>query len=309
MAHLALGPARLNMPPALLWALGWLLAGLGAGAMAWHRRLQAARRARLVRMRPQTPAPPAALHPVRWDDGFAWLGHRLSSPKTRERWRARLEAAQLPWSPEAAIGMWVVAIVAATLGLEALAVFARLPAVDRLLFPAVGGGVAYLFGPAHLRTLADRRRQEFAEAFPDVLDLLAVSLAAGLTWEAALGYLIPELEGTVRHVLDLLWQDLKLGLSRREALERLARRTGLEAVERVATLVIQAEQLGSSLYEALTREAEGLRAARLSQARERATRLPVQMTIPIVFFLLPALYVVLLGPAALNVLKTLAGGG
>jgi tight adherence protein C len=139
------------------------------------------------------------------------------------------------------------------------------------------------------------------------LEFLAVSLAAGLSLDGALSYVVPHLSGVVREVFEEYLDDLRVGHSRREALQRLTQRTQTEDLERFAALIHQAEQLGSGLHEPLRQESRRLRQARLMAARERAGRLPVQITVPIVLFLLPALYVILLGPAALSVLHSLGG--
>jgi tight adherence protein C len=165
-----------------------------------------------------------------------------------------------------------------------------------------------MWKPIHLRTLWDRKRQTIRAGLADIFDLLSVSVAAGLSLDAALGYVVPAIAQPLRQMFEELRRDIQWGATRREAFQRMAERTQLDEVRRLAQLVSQSEQLGTGLSAALRAEAQRLRAIRVTQARERAGRLPVLMTFPIVLLLLPALYVLLVGPAVLMVLRSLKGG-
>lgn len=295
------------MEAAIAWALVGAI-GLVGGLRA---KQEAQRHQRLVRMR--GPMPEKA--PVRWRlQPEAWVGgmvdnvgRRLLPLCNRANWERLLAQAHLTWRVERLLGALAL-ITAATGGtMLALAHFAHLPTQEQWLFALVAALSVALLVPAHLRTMAQERRRALQEALPDLLEFVAVSLAAGLSLDGALSYVVPRLKGVVQEVFAEYLDDLQVGHSRREALQRLTQRTQTEDLERFAALVYQSEQLGSGLHETLRQESRRLRQARLMAARERAGRLPVQITVPIVLFLLPALYVILLGPAALSVLHSLGG--
>ncbi|MCL6564000.1 MAG: type II secretion system F family protein [Firmicutes bacterium] len=295
------------MEAAVAWALVGTISLLG-GVRA---RQEAARRQRLLRMR----GPALEKAPLRWrPQPGVWLGaavdavgRRLLPLCNRTSWERQLAQAHLAWSVERLLGTLALITFATGAAMLALAHFAHLPAREQWLFALVAALSVALLIPAHLRTMAQERRRALQEALPDLLEFVAVSLAAGLSLDGALSYVVPRLKGVVREVFEEYLDDLRVGHSRREALQRLTQRTQTEDLERFAALVYQAEQLGSGLHETLRQESRRLRQARLMAARERAGRLPVQITVPIVLFLLPALYVILLGPAALSVLHSLGG--
>jgi tight adherence protein C len=295
----------------LPWAAvaAWVATAAVAGGAARDARRRAAAQHRLTRMRPR-PAPPAGepkTGRAPWDALAGRIGRMVASPARRRIWQARLGQAGWTGTPEGFLGR-VVLLSTAAAGL-ALLLFGvwRVPWSRAGVGAGVVGVLVAVLLPVHLRTLAERRRARLLEELPDVFDFLAVSMAAGLTFDATLAHVVPQLEGVAQAELKRVLDDMRVGMTRREALDALANRTGLLELERLATLIAQAETLGRSLSEALRAEAARMRGARLLAARTRAGRLPVRMTFPIVLFLFPALYVILLGPALLDLLHAVGG--
>lgn len=295
-------------------ALAWIWVAAVAALLLRQNRHQRGRLRRLARMRPPaiapatTGEPPAPSSPPQGLLVLEAVGRAVSTPLRREKWRLKLQEAYPMASIEAFFGRVALSGAAVAVVAGLVARWASLPAAETVLLALLAGTLGVLWFFAHLRTLRDLRHRQLQEALPDLFDFLAVSLAAGLTLDAALGYVVPQLEGAAHDAFQSLLHDLHVGSSRREAFTRLAQRTGLEALERLTLLIVQSDQLGTGLHEALRAEAQRLREERLGRARERAGRLPVQMTFPIVAFLLPALYALLLAPALIDILHSVGGG-
>ena len=156
----------------------------------------------------------------------------------------------------------------------------------------------------------EQRQQLLSEAFPDALDLLVVCVEAGLSLDAAIQRVAREIRISHPELSDemgLVSLELRAGKSRNEALAGLADRSGLSDIRSLTSILIQAENFGTSVADALREHAEEMRAVRLQRARERAARLPVKMTFPILLFIFPAIFLVILGPAMIRIFTALLG--
>ena len=159
-----------------------------------------------------------------------------------------------------------------------------------------------------LRRRIARRKEEIFESFPDALDLITVCVEAGLALDAALLKVVEELRvsGTALcDELELLVLELRAGLSRDKALRNLALRTGVEDVDMLASMLIQADRFGTSIAESLRVQADTLRTRRRQRAEERAAKIAVKLLFPLIFFIFPSLMVVLLGSPALQFYRSL----
>jgi tight adherence protein C len=252
-------------------------------------------------------SPPSRERRVPWAGLAERLGRHLLTPRGRFRWETRLMLAGRREAAHVFVGR--MALLGIATFLASLGLFSLLHAAAALTLAgaALVGGLAGLLPGSHLRTVADRRRLRLLGQLPEVLDFLGVSLSAGLAFESALQHIVPQLDDPVAGELRRVVEDLRLGTTRRDALTGLARRTGLVELDRLAGLVAQADALGRGIAESLHAEALRLRDARLMEARMRAARIPVRLSLPLVAFLFPALYVVLLGPAAMDILRVLGG--
>jgi tight adherence protein C len=190
-------------------------------------------------------------------------------------------------------------------GLAALAVLSTpyfgLVGMQRVIM-AVSVAVAGSLLPGfHLDRLAARRQQALRDGFPDSLDLMQVCIEAGLGLDAAIAQVAEEI-GAAHPLLaehyQMLGQELRAGRCRDDALRALAARLGLDEAKQLATLLIQSETLGSSITDALRSYAEDMRKRRMLSAEEKAQQLGVKLSIPLVLFILPALIIVIVSPAA-----------
>ena len=175
-----------------------------------------------------------------------------------------------------------------------------------LLRLAVMLGVMGLFGPvAWLRRKQDERVASIRRDLPDVLDLLAISVEAGVGFEAAVEVVTRHFEGPLATEFARTLQEMELGLPRREALQNLKRRTEVPELSNFVLILVQADALGMPIGRVLRTQAVEMRLKRKQWAREKAARLPVKILVPLTLFILPALFVVILGPAAMSIAKNL----
>ncbi len=158
------------------------------------------------------------------------------------------------------------------------------------------------FGPDYLVSMyARRRRENIRAALPDALDLLAVSVEAGLGLDGAVAKLTEHMEGPLADEFGLTLSEMRIGESRQEALRRLGERADTPEVSSFTRSIIQADQLGTSLGRILRVQAADTRLRRQAAAEERAMKAPIKMLFPTVLFIFPAMFLVILGPAILNI--------
>jgi len=157
-----------------------------------------------------------------------------------------------------------------------------------------------------------QRRTSIMQAFPDALDLLLICVEAGMSIEAAIQKVSQEIGGSsidLAEELTLLSAELSYLPDRRMAYEGLAKRTNHPGVRSVATAMTQAETYGTPLGTALRTMAKENRDLRLSAAEKKAAALPAKLTVPMILFFLPVLFIVILTPAIINIQDTMAKGG
>lgn len=165
------------------------------------------------------------------------------------------------------------------------------------------------FGPvAMLNNRIDKRRKAMEKELPDVIDLLVISVEAGLGFDAALGRVVQNVPGEISREFSRTLQETRVGVSRTDALRNLTERTDVDDLNTFVLALIQADQFGVSIARVLRVQAEEMRIRRRQRAQERAFKAPVKLVFPLVLFIFPALFVVILGPAAINIVDTINGG-
>lgn len=173
--------------------------------------------------------------------------------------------------------------------------------------------VAAILGPERVIAMRIKsREQEYRDGFPDLLDLLVASVEAGLSLDAAVGRITGELTRRYPRLsehLRLLTLELRAGRSRREVWARLADRLGIEEARQFATMLRQAEEMGTSLGDTLKIFADDMRSKRMLRAEAKALALPAKLTVPLILFIFPCLLGVLILPAAVKMAKVFGHGG
>jgi len=169
---------------------------------------------------------------------------------------------------------------------------------------AVVGAVLGYVAPARVLTrLTNQRRETIERLLPDAVDVLVVSLEAGISFDMAVGSLCERANNQLVVEFRRYVADRRLGSSRREALDGMVERTQSASLRRLASAVIQAEELGTGLAAALRGQSQTLRSARRLRAEELARQAPVKLIFPMVLFILPVLFIVIIGPALLGALQ------
>ncbi|WP_428152965.1 type II secretion system F family protein [Brevundimonas sp.] len=186
------------------------------------------------------------------------------------------------------------------------------PTMNKLTL-VMGAAVAGFYAPnLYLKNRITKRRTSIMQAFPDALDLLLICVEAGMSIEAAITKVSQEMGPSsidLAEELSLLSAELSYLPERRMAYENLGKRTNHPGVKSVATAMTQAETYGTPLATALRVMAKENRDLRLSAAEKKASALPAQLTVPMILFFLPVLFIVILGPAILNVIDMMKEGG
>jgi tight adherence protein C len=238
-----------------------------------------------------------------WEDSplrlrFLHAGYRGDAPAMLYFGAKTLLAVLLP----------IIAYVYVTLG------GTRFETNSMLLVLLASGAIGYYLPNVVLSRLVFVRQREIFESFPDAADLLMVCVEAGLGLDAALVKVTEEMRlksEALAEELHLVNLELRAGSSRDKALRNLALRTGVEEVNTFATMLIQADRFGTSIGDSLRVFSDDLRTKRRIRAEEMAAKIPLKLLFPMVFCIFPALMLVLLGPAFIQVyrilLPTMAG--
>lgn len=171
---------------------------------------------------------------------------------------------------------------------------------------SLGAGFVGFYAPnMFVANLISRRQEAVKRAFPDSLDLMLICVEAGMSIEAAFNRVSQEISASsieMAEELSLTTAELSYLRERRQAYENLAKRTGLPGVKAVTTSLIQAERYGTPIGNALRVLAQENRDMRMAEAERKAAGLPPKLTVPMIVFFLPVLFVVILGPAAIKVM-------
>lgn len=167
-----------------------------------------------------------------------------------------------------------------------------------ILFPIVLG----FFGPdAWLSRKVEERRSSMQRSLPDVLDLLVISVEAGLGFDSALARVVSTVPGPLTEEFFRMLQETRVGVSRRDAMRHLMERSDLDELRSFLLAMMQAEAFGVAIARVLRVQADEMRVKRRQRAQEKAFAAPVKIVFPLVFCIFPALFIILLGPAAIQI--------
>lgn len=173
-------------------------------------------------------------------------------------------------------------------------------------FMAITAAVAagWIFPDLYLGQKISQRKNEVVRSLPDVLDLITVSVEAGMGFDGALLKVVEKVKGVLASEFNIVLQESKMGKSRREALRDMADRIGVDDLSTFVGSIIMAEQLGIGISNVLRLQSAEIRRKRRQRAEEKAMKAPVKMLLPMVVCIFPAIFVVLLGPAAISLYKS-----
>lgn len=239
------------------------------------------------------------------------LGRRLTPGGRIEKLRQRLEAAGSPatWDVERVLAVKVLgALVGFLLGLVVYF------ALEATVLVAVGATIALVllgFFAADLviYQIGYNRRDQVRKDLPDALDLLTITVEAGLAFDAALTQVSRNTDGPLAEEFTRVLQEMQIGKSRGEALTALSQRVVIAELNSFVTAVVQADALGIPIATVLRIQAKEMRVKRSQRAEETAMKVPVKILFPLIFCILPALFVVIMGPAGIGIFRSFNGSG
>lgn len=233
------------------------------------------------------------------------LGMRITPGAWAARTRRRLIRAN--WYPAIDEASWaairVIGLVLAVVGFFAMARYTS-GAQTMILF---GFFVLLGFsGPDQiLNRRVDSRVAVIERDLPDIIDLLVISIEAGMGFEAALGRVVDHVPGELSDEFGRMLQETRVGVSRHQAMQSMAERTDVDDLNSFILAMNQADSFGVSVGRMLRVQADEMRTRRRQRAQEKAFAAPVKMVFPLVLCIFPAIFVILLGPAGLNILENL----
>jgi tight adherence protein C len=242
-------------------------------------------------------------------DRMTRMGRRFTAGDQVGRIRHRLELAGNPpqWDVDRVIAFKMLGLIAGiVLGLA-------LPlALGAGFLPTLGITVAFalagFFAPnLAIYQLGYNRREELRKELPDAMDLLTISVEAGLAFDAALSQVARNTTGPLADEFFRVLQEMQIGLGRVEALRALGERSDLPELRGFVTAMVQADSFGIPIAQVLRVQASDLRTKRRQRAEELAQKVPVKILFPLIFCILPALFVVILGPAGITIFHSFSG--
>jgi len=198
-------------------------------------------------------------------------------------------------------GFLTVALPVITSGLLAFIGIA-IPKVLAFSLLALASGVSLPFLLLNRKIAA--RKLSMQRDLPDVLDLLTVSVEAGLGFDGALSKVAEKMKGALVDEFNRVLQEMRMGIQRREALHAMGLRCAVPDLSLFTSSLVQADQLGVSIGNVLRIQSAGMRDKRRQRAQEKAMKAPVKMMIPMVLFIFPTIFIVLLGPAVIQIIAT-----
>lgn len=235
---------------------------------------------------------------------------RLTPAQTMERTRHKLELAGFPYRIGPSEFLAVRYVLAALLGGAMLMLVgpADLPLLQKAVLIPTVALLGFFLPVMWLGSRIRRRQTEIIRSLPDALDLLTICVEAGLGFDAAMAKVAEKWNNELSRAFNRVLQEIQLGKLRREALRAMADSMEVQEVSTFVAAVIQAEQLGVSIAKVLRIQSDEMRVRRRQRAEELARQAPIKIMIPTAFLIFPALFIVLLGPAALTLKDSFLGG-
>jgi tight adherence protein C len=244
-------------------------------------------------------------------DRLVGLGKRMTPADYGQRIQTKLDVAGNPpgWTVDRIVSLKVVGIGVGVLVAVLLILMLGLGALPALLACVVGAVVGY-FGPNfYLYQKGYDRTNQMQRDLPDALDLLTISVEAGLGFDAALQQVARNTEGPLAQEFARVLQEMQIGLGRSRALRALGERSTLGDLRSFCSAMVQADAFGIPVGQVLRVQSQEIRLKRRQRAEEKAQQIPVKIMIPLVLFILPCLFIAVIGPAVIGMIGAFGGGG
>jgi tight adherence protein C len=237
------------------------------------------------------------------------LGKKLTPADHGERIRKKLEVAGNPpgWTVDRVISLKFIGFAAALVISLVLAVLFGLGFAPTLALAVIAALVGYLAPNMYLYQKGYDRTKAIQKSIPDALDLLTISVESGLGFDAALSHVARNTEGPLADEFARVLQEMQIGLGRGAALRALGDRTHVPELKGFVSAMVQADALGIPIAQVLRVQAREIRTKRRQRAEEQAQKVAVKILIPLIFCILPCLFIAVLGPAAIGIMEAFSG--
>lgn len=241
---------------------------------------------------------------------FSKLVMRFTPQKQLEATRRQIELAGMTTDPTAFFMQRIVFTILLGIGgiMLGFIVFSEAKFTTKMMYTAGGILLGYYFPVLSLSSKIKKRQENIVKALPDALDLLVICVEAGLGFDAAMGKVYEKWDNELALAFGRVLREIQLGKLRRDALKDMSDRMDVPDVNSFTAAIIQAEQLGVSMSKILRVQSDQMRTKRRQRAQEKAQQAPVKMMIPMVLLIFPSIWIVLLGPAIIQVMTIMGSG-
>ncbi|MEX0427433.1 type II secretion system F family protein [Nocardioides sp. DS6] len=232
------------------------------------------------------------------------VGRRLAGSDSAERIRRKLDLAGNPtgWTVDRVVsGKVMAAGFGAVMG-GCLGVIFGVSLMTGILMTAIGAAAGFFSPDLFLYQRAYDRTERLRKELPDAIDLMAISVEAGLGFDAAVQQVARNTEGPLAEEFSRMLREMQLGTGRAEALRGLGERTSLDDLKSFISAMVQADAFGIPIANVLRVQSSEIRVKRRQWAETKAQQVPVKITIPLIFCILPCLFIMIMGPAALQIM-------
>ena len=234
---------------------------------------------------------------------FSQLAMRMSPAGKRAELLRKIRAAGLDINPQVLLGFKGLTVCA---GIVVIVLGTGAANMGVMMMGLTLYVVGFMGADFWLNGKVRKRRDAMERALPDTLDLLTVSVEAGLGFDSAIMKVCEKMHGPLIDEFDAMAREIRVGESRRQALRNLGERVASDDIKSFTRAIIQADEMGTSLGRTLKVQSQDMRIHRQLKAEEQAMKAPVKMLFPTVMFIFPAMFIVILGPAFLNIMQAFA---
>jgi tight adherence protein C len=237
--------------------------------------------------------------------GALRVGRRFSGADSGERIRKKLDLAGNPpgWTVDRVVAGKVMGLVAGVVIGFAIALITGQAATLRILIVA-GGALAGFFAPSmFLYQKAYDRSNRMSRELPDAIDLLTISVESGLGFDAAMQQVAKNTEGPLADEFSRMLREMQIGQGRSASLRAMGERTNVPEIRSFVSAMVQADAFGIPIAQVLRVQSSEIRVKRRQRAEEKAQQVPVKITIPLIFCILPTLFIAVMGPAAISIME------
>ena len=237
------------------------------------------------------------------------MGRRLTPEDASDRIREKLELAGNPlgWTVERVMAGKVVGFGAALVVSLILSLIMGLSFLPTLGFVVVASLAGYMAPNMYLYQQTYDRSEKLQRALPDAIDLLTISVESGLGFDAACAQVARNTDGPLSEEFARMLQEMQIGRGRSEALRSLAERTNLADLRSFVSAMVQADAFGIPVGQVLRVQSSEIRVKRRQWAEEQAQKVPVKILVPLIFCILPCLFIAVLGPAGISIMDSFSG--